>query len=534
MVQSEAVSPGPREARFKSDRPLAWKPRHVESIALFVLAFAGYLALGWYTTIHLNVVVGDAEARLSHAYDVFWNNPPKLAAIGFVWPPLMTLVFLPFALIKPLATSLWALPLASALFGAALVVTLCRALRGVGMPRWQRLTLVGLFGIDPMIAAYASNGMAEIFGLWFLTMAVVAFVRWYSDRLPRQLVVVGIFMMLATIMRYELSLWLMVLLPAIGLMIGRNDRSVEFEASVIAVVAPVFYALGVWTLLNWTILGDPIAWLHQETSLTFTATRAATSFGLLDVVGTVVRENAMLFPLSFVVVALLARLAVRRRDPMAATLAAVIAFNAVITVAITLATQSPQLYQLRYNTRTMPLVIVGVAWLYRQAAARWARETLWFLAVACLVVTIPVTWHMMKTYRYQFDERAFVQALETGRDQSRNVSGVDPLSDRAMARYIVSHVRTNGAVLTDDTQTFGILLASGRPGLFFDRIDENDARWAEVARQPHGKVRYLLLSDSDLDLLTRIYHRAYTAGEGRGLRLVFEARRSKLFEVETH
>ena len=97
--------PAPVErARFvKRER----RPRHVwpraESTALFAAAFACYTLLGWRVTLQLHVIDGDAMSRLTHAYDVFWNSPPKLAALGLVWPPLMSAVFLPFALVKPLA-----------------------------------------------------------------------------------------------------------------------------------------------------------------------------------------------------------------------------------------------------------------------------------------------------------------------------------------------------------------------------------------------------------------------------------------------
>ena len=55
----------------------------------------------------------DGEARLAHAFFALWNQPAKLAAIGTYWPPLETLALLPFAAIRPLATSLVALPLSS-------------------------------------------------------------------------------------------------------------------------------------------------------------------------------------------------------------------------------------------------------------------------------------------------------------------------------------------------------------------------------------------------------------------------------------
>ena len=71
-------------------------------------------------------------------------------------------MFLPLAAIKPLATSLVALPLTSAVFGGLLLVVIERLLGLTGLSRPRRYALVAAFGANPMIAFYASNGMAEI------------------------------------------------------------------------------------------------------------------------------------------------------------------------------------------------------------------------------------------------------------------------------------------------------------------------------------------------------------------------------------
>ena len=111
----EAVSPATRG----KVRP----PGRRSQLALFLASFTVYAAIGLKVVVLQHVVVPDGWARLAHAYFVFYNHPPKLAAIGFIWPPLMTLVFLPIAWISPLSTSLAALPLTSAFFGAATIAS---------------------------------------------------------------------------------------------------------------------------------------------------------------------------------------------------------------------------------------------------------------------------------------------------------------------------------------------------------------------------------------------------------------------------
>src|SRR5205085_12571814 len=141
------ADPTPEERRY--DR--RWGPRGLsrqalESLALFALAAAAYALLGRRVVMQQHVVVFDGLSRLAHAYFVWYNAPPKLAAIGFEWPPLMTLVFLPLAAIKPLATSFFALTLTSAIFAASTLVVLNRTLALLELRPPLRYPLVLAFG----------------------------------------------------------------------------------------------------------------------------------------------------------------------------------------------------------------------------------------------------------------------------------------------------------------------------------------------------------------------------------------------------
>jgi hypothetical protein len=132
----------------------------------------------------------------------------------------------------------------------------------------------------------------------------------------------------------------------------------------------------------------------------------------------------------------------------------------------------------------------------------------------------------MRTFPYRYDEGAFLAALTTGRDQSHRLAGLDPRADRAMARYVLAHVHRSDAILTDDAQTFGVVLLSGRPDLFVDQIDHGDARWLQAAEHPYRKVRFLLISDIAIDLLNRMYPHPR-----RGLDLLYATRTSRLYAV---
>ena len=66
--------------------------------------------------------------------------------------------------------------------------------------------------------------------------------------------------------------------------------------------------------------------------------------------------------------------------------------------------------------------------------------------------------------------------------------------------------RSRGSILTDNAQTFGVMLLTGRPDLFDDRVDAGDAAWSDAAHDPAAHVDLMLLSrDTSRDLLSRLY-----------------------------
>src|SRR5437868_8841806 len=115
----------------------------------------------------------------------------------------------------------------------------------------------------------------------------------------------------------------------------------------------------------------------------------------------------------------------------------------------------------------------------------------------------------MATDLVQFREAPFVRALSTGRDQQGtlvigSLERIAVTQDETMARYIVRHVHGRNAILTDDAQSFAIMLYSGEPSLFFDRIDRGDAEWTQAAVTPYRRVRYLLFTSQGGDLLNHL------------------------------
>jgi 4-amino-4-deoxy-L-arabinose transferase-like glycosyltransferase len=496
----------PRVAPKAPVRVERWR----ETATIFLSAFAVYLAVGVYTTVDLHVVIGDAESRLAHAFFVWWNEPQKLASIGFYWPPLQSLVLLPAAAVRPLATSLVALPLTSACFGAALVVTLDRAL---GLPRLDRPVrwlILAAFALNPLVLFYAANGMAEIVYLFFLTVALTLFVRWLIEPRWSDLPLIGLAFGLGVLARYEVGLWLpLVVLAALVLLAQGRARAARLEATALVLVVPGIYAVLTWTFIDWTITGQPLGFLGRGLPGGEFATEP-----LAGLLGESLLVTFLVFPPTLLLAAILVGVWLRRRELAALILAAALLLNLLTTIALLIRFREPFFLQHRYNLRATPIVIVALAWLLTQVPPE-RRRAAGLAAAAVIALAIPVTGVTMLTYPQALGsapagttirkstgaEGGFLEALLLGEDQDPAANPDASPADRAtsiadqrdMARYISANVSGRNAVLTDDSRTFGVMLMDGHPERYLDRIDQGDEYWFRVLRDPVGRVDYFLV-----------------------------------------
>lgn len=502
-------------SRERVRRRLRIRPATVESTIIFLGLWGAYGWLGYRLTVNQHLVVFDAAARLAHAFFVWYGEPPKLAAIGFVWAPVSTLVYLPFALIRPLATSLAAMPLMSAFFGAALIAVLARTLSVLGLRRWLRYSLLLAFAANPMIVFYSTNGMSETSYLFLLMLAIHFFIRWYRTRETYHLIFASVAMTLGVLDRYELAFWAALMALALLLILVRERAGrPKIEASMLMYLIPLAYGVLLWMFFNWLIIGDPLFWLKnqvpggagQQAALIREATRSAAP-GLGQIAHGLWTMNLNLFPLTIAIVPVLFMVWVLRRNGLALFLAVMASINAAVTGLLISMSGQESFLQLRYNMRAMPIAFLGLAWLCSRPQRRSVRALAGIAAIAAVTACIPVTWHAMKTYPFQYEESVFARALTTGADQEGKgaIGGyhVGIGAEKQMAAYIVAHLHRRHSIFTDDAQSLEVMLISGRPDLYFDRIYKGDAQWYRILDHPFGRVRYFLLSTyaPSLDLI---------------------------------
>lgn len=505
---------------------------------VFLVAFAVYFAVGYWVTVGQHVVVFDALDRLTRALLVWHNDPPKLAAIGFVFPPLTTAMFLPLAVIKPLATSLIALPLASSMCAATAIVFLDRTLARCDIPLPLRIPLLLAFGLNPMWLFYAGNGMSEALYSAFLAFSLYTFVSWYATTEPRYLIGSGFGIAFLIVTRYAFIIWAALLAVLIGVALVRRRASrIEVEGSVVAFAAPVVYALALWILFNALIVGEPFGWLSSnanDQAVNATGSLQQGELAFNEVSQRLLQLNLGIFPLALAAVPALVVTFLVQRNDMALWLASFVVLGIVIIGVHAYASQNEALLTLRDSMPMYVASFIGAVWVYRSFEA--FRPLVWAVTLALLVINLFTAWRAMDSYPYQSMEQAFVNAVSSGDSQEGRKSrggftvGIGP--EAQMAQYIKQNVEGKNAILTDNAQTFGVILLSGRPQQFLDRIDRGDSAFNDILTNPEGRVQYLLLNRNPRsgDLITERYPNA-DAGTEEGLTVAFRTERYLLLRV---
>jgi hypothetical protein len=512
-------------------------PGKLLSFATFAAATIVYALIGYHVTVDQHVVVFDALDRLTRAYQVWYDDPPKLAAIGFSFPPITTLVLLPLALIKPLASGLVALPVTSAVFAGMTVVLLDRTLARCEMPTFLRIPVVLLYAANPMTVFYAGNGMSEAVYLALLAFSLYAAVSWYETTEPRFLFGGGFGFALLLLTRYGFILWAVLLIFLIGFaLLGRKAHRVEVEGSIVAFAAPAVYALVLWCLFNALIVGDPFGWLATNANQGVNAAgiSSAGNLGFLHVVGRLIRITADVFPLGFAAVPAVLVVFFKRRDAMGLWLGTLVILGLAIMGVHAATAHREGLLTLRDAMPMALTAIVAAAWAFRSLTG--LRTAVWGLTVVLLIVGLFTAWRAMETYPFQSLEQSFIRAVSTGADQegTNSIGGytVGIRSEAQMASYINRTISGRHAILTDNSQTFGVILLSGRPRLFFDRVIKGDGVWESVLRNPYGVVQYMLVAYNPRggDLI-RAHYPGLIAGNPKGFTVVYQTARYVLVKV---
>ena len=145
---------------------------------------------------------------------------PALAAIGFIWPPLPTLLQIPLLIAPRLAFYGASGNLVTAFFAGLTAVVLNLILARAGVPRALRMIALILFFLNPLIAFYAVNGMSEMPFIYCLVQATYCYLRWADTRHWPWIVYAGLASAAMALVRYDTLFFAAAFVGAIFLTIG--------------------------------------------------------------------------------------------------------------------------------------------------------------------------------------------------------------------------------------------------------------------------------------------------------------------------
>lgn len=508
------------------------RPTVTEGRVVFVACVLAYLCVvWWFWRSHL--IPGDSLSRVANAYYTLFSRDPHLAAVGFVWNPLPSLLLLPALPLKGLLPALTrdglAAALSSALFMAGAVALVHDVLRRLGVPRAPRLGLTVVLAAHPMMLIYAGNGMSEAYFLFFLALAAWTLLAWLVRPGPERLVPVGLSLALAYADRYEALAPGLVVPAVVAAMswwwerdrVARRWAMARTDAALAGL--PVVLSVAGWAVASKMIVDQWFATFSSQygnsaqVAAALHGIESVTGHTLDDKLGYALRQLLGLAPLVPLLLALAVALAVRRRDPR--VLVPVAVFLPVLAFDNLTLLTGTSFGWLRFQITAVPLAVLlaGVVLAAPRAGGAtaraagpagrgggrrgqpapapstrrypWGRYRGGLAGVAVTVavaVALPASVVTLHTPRLAREESEWL--TEAG---ARRTVGLARLNTQ-IARDLDRMSLPEGAVVTDSAYAFAIILASRKPKQF---VITSDRDFRRVLADPVGhRARYLLLS----------------------------------------
>ena len=491
---------------------------------LFVGGTLVFVLVAAWLSFGVRLAVGDALSRTLSAVRVEHSRSPRLAAIGFVWPPLPTLAQLPLVLWPQLGFYGFSGGIVSALATGGLLATLNRLLRWANVTAWWRGLLLVLFALNPMLLFYAGNGMSELPFLFFFTVASFAFVRWQVSTHWRDLIVGGLATACMFGCRYDAIPYAAAFAAAVCLVFLVGERRFNpsrVEANLFAYLVPVAYAVGMWLYFNYLIEGDPLYFARNPYSNSFIVRNVASNAAVLALQGSwlttglfLIKTMLGLSPLLLTLLGVALFVILRQRN---VGVLSVLMVLLVVPAFQLWSYRSGQTFGfLRFFLSMQPAGLLLAATLLQRSTGS-ARTALLALSAVGLLLGIWTTAAAMEkggpggifADQVVFEETDFLGALR---------HPTTPIDNYAAARVAASVLRTRFAgqavTIMGDISIDEVVLFSAMPQKF---IGPSDPDFDQALQSPTAYADYLLtMQVADADprymALRQVYPHVYEAG----------------------
>ena len=240
-----------------SKRPIEW------TILFGTLVWGSAHAL-YIHSIGLTRILVDQNSHLNISRLLLDSLTPGISQLGF-WPPLLHILMAPFSAITPLFESGLAgafvlVPLLA--LGAVFIYKLLFELTNI-----KTLSIAGaiLLVTNPYVLYYSSTPMTEL--LFVFTLIAVSFflVRWLRTQSFSSLIMLAIFVSLASLARYEGFL----LIPIVGFVIALklakdHKKYTEIEANIILYGLIAIIGLGFTFIYGMSFGNGPLEFMNGD------------------------------------------------------------------------------------------------------------------------------------------------------------------------------------------------------------------------------------------------------------------------------
>jgi hypothetical protein len=522
-------------------RSAGWPGPSPQHVAGMVLPFVIYIVLGALLAFGHHVIIGDAWSRVANGYYVFFSRDPHLAAIGFVWTPLPSLLAMPLLPLKGvlpgLVTEGFAANVVSAAAMAGAVWQMRQTLGHLDVRPIAAWALTGLFALHPMTLGYGANGMSEALFLFAVLLSTRYLVRWTIDRSTTALMMTGLGLAIAYLTRYEAvvvaagAAAVVVIFTFLGVSSSRRERTLASIAEALVLLTPIWLAMLLWAAASWVITGNPFEILtsvygnaaYVERAATENA--AATGQGTSAAVGYVTRQLTGLAPLGIAIALVATVSSIVRRDPriiaVAAPLGMTVAFQSIAFL------NGSTYGWLRFYIAVVPLTTLLAGVILSRSSAddrplagpfkvpRLAYGLALAFALGSLLAAFPSSVATMADRSLGRGETAeMLNALlgRTGPVHYAQYSADLHLSAQSVALALDDLELPAGSVLLDAATGFPVIMQSRNPSQFVITPDRDFAE--TLARPAASRVRYILVPPDfrSHDAINRTYPELYERG----------------------
>jgi hypothetical protein len=481
--------------------------RKHEGLFIFILSLLLNLGLAYFLYFVWQIGSGDAIARTANAFYVLYSREPHLAAVGFVWPPLPSLLQLPFLpIMKALGCLTFTGSIISALSGAASLVLLNRLLSSLKFPAAVRWLLIALLQFHPNTWYLFASGMAEPLFLLFVLAVLIGMLS--MPYTMRSWVIVGISLAVAFYIRYET----LAMIAGVGVAVivhmweRGKDWRVKTEGWLLAILIPPVYAIAMWVFLNWTLLDDPLYFYRSFYSLS-NAPDTAKIVGLAHPLylawGNVVEavkvgvirsyQQSPAYPVMGIA-AFISILWHRNRKGFGLFIV-LLSITALTIMQVFLGSLANWT---RYWFYAAPFALVMAGIINENLRRKW-RIPFYFVLIVLFLAGTPTSLQAMRDPGVGSEEQRF-SAIIRNEQQDDVLRASDGywigLKDAPIVAAVVDEYSKDGLMLVDASSSVYVILAVKSPQRLYIT---NDTDYFDVLENPIGKVDYMLVLDSKVE-----------------------------------